>query len=416
MRILALSYLFPNSVYPDAGVFVLNRLKAISRHHEVRVINPIPWFPWNAQLRRYKDYDRIPREEILDGIQVYHPRFFSVPRILKGLDSLTYSLAVMPLARRLAQAWPYDVIDLHWTYPDLPSGWLLSRRMRLPFAATIRGREALHLGEAGLRGAAVASALRRADAVIPVSRSLRELCASLGVAKGRMTVIGNGVNNERFSHQDQGACRRRLGLALSSRIVLAVGAMTPVKGFDRLLNCFPQLLQQVPEAELCVAGPCGDVAGGDTSGSLKQQAARLGIASRVRFVGRVRNEDLVDWYNAADLFCLSSRSEGCPNVLLEALACGCPAVATCVGSAREIVADESLGVVVPNDEGSLLSGLVAALGRRYDRAGIAERLRDQGWDACARKCVSVYERMLGERRPAAAPAAKQKTAEAARPG
>ena len=131
MRILALSYLFPNSVYPNCGVFVLNRLKAIGDYHEVKVINPIPWFPGTSRLRRYKDYHRIPSREIMAGIEVFHPRFFSVPRVLKGLDALTYGQAVRRVALPLRRQWPFELIDLHWTYPDLPAGRGLARSLGL---------------------------------------------------------------------------------------------------------------------------------------------------------------------------------------------------------------------------------------------------------------------------------------------
>ena len=77
------------------------------------------------------------------------------------------------------------------------------------------------------------------------------------------------------------------------------------------------------------------------------------------------------WYNAADVFCLSSRSEGSPNVMMEALSCGCQVVATDVGSAAEVVCEDFLGTVVANDDTGLAAGLSLALARQYDRPRIA---------------------------------------------
>ena len=118
MKTLVVSYLFPNGLYPNRGVFVLNRLQAVGRHCDIKVINPIPWFPFSSRFQQYKDYSRIPRREILRGVEVYHPRFFALPIILKGFVSLTYLLAILPLVLRLRRQWKFDILSLEWTYPD----------------------------------------------------------------------------------------------------------------------------------------------------------------------------------------------------------------------------------------------------------------------------------------------------------
>lgn len=395
MRILAISYVFPNSVYPNAGVFVLNRLRAIHRYHEVKVINPIPWFPWNSRLQRYCEYHLIPRQELIGGIEVQHPRFFSVPRILKGLDSVTYSRQVLRAARRIGENWPYDLIDLHWTYPDLPAGALLSRVQAVRHLVTVRGHEALYPNDFAVRGRMVRHLLSRADSVIALSPALAMACVSAGVSRDRISVIGNGVDRERFRILDGEECRRRLELPAKNRVLLAVGSVTPVKGFDRLIMCLPDVLVRFPDVMLYIVGPQGAAAGGDVSESLKRLVHDLGLAEKVRFWGEAANENLPLWYNAADLFCLSSRSEGWPNVLMEALACGCPAVATRVGSVPTLLDKESLGVLVPNEDGSLAAGICAALSRQYDRKAIATRMEQFDWDQCAKEVIRVYEEVLG---------------------
>ena len=257
---------------------------------------------------------------------------------------------------------------------------------------TIRGKEALHFHEWGLRGRLVRRLLPESDSVIAVSESLKELCILAGVSPGRISVIGNGVDTAAFRACDRNVCREKLGLYAAGRIILAVGSMTPVKGFDRIIAALPEVLRSFPDATLCIVGGDGDLAGGDAGRELRSQAQKLGLADKIRFVGEIANKELVAWYNAADVFCLSSRSEGSPNVLMEALSCGCPAVATDVGSAAAIVSEDFLGTIVDNVSGDvtpacrgLASGLIATLAKPYDRQRIAAHMRQHNWDSCTGK-------------------------------
>lgn len=394
MRILAISYLFPSSLHPNRGVFVLNRLRAVARHAEVKVINPVLWFPLRSRFRRYQDYHLIPRRETIDGIEVYHPRFLSIPLALKAVQALTYSLAVVPLALRMRKSWRWDLVDLHWTYPDLPAGRLLSRLSGVRQLVTVRGEAALHHRERGLRKRIVGRLLRRSDHVITLSDALKDLCVSLGTSADRVCTIRNGVDGSRFRFLDKQTCRKRIGVSAGERLILGIGYLTDNKGFDRIVASLSEVVKAHPRAKVYLIGPDGTFAQGDRTSKLVALAQRLGVSDNVRLVGEVPNQELPFWYNAADLFCLSSRSEGSPNVLSEALACGCPAVATDVGAVSEILADDSMGIVVPNNAEGVRSGLLSALSTSYDREKIAAGMAKYDWQWCAEKVLEVYHGQL----------------------
>ena len=394
MRVLAISLLFPNSVYPNRGIFVLNRLRAVSRYADVKVINPIAWFPFCSRLERYKDYHRIPKKETIDGIEVYHPRFLSIPLVLKVVVAVTYCLAVLPVALRLRKKWRYDLVDLHWTFPDLPAGRLLSWLLGVRQLVTVRGTPALFPKERSPRRALVRILLAKSDHVVTLSDELRDLSVSQGVSKDRISTIRNGVDVSRFRYLEIESCRARLGIPADQRTILGIGYVTPRKGFDRIIASLPEVLKECPEAKLYLLGPDGSAAQGDCGQELKRLIESLNIKDRVHFVGEVPNQDLILWYNAADCFCLSSRSEGCPNVLLEALACGCPVVATAVGSVPEVVTDESMGMVVPNSTEGVRSGLLSVLSTSYDREKTAAQMEMCDWDWCARQVVEIYTQLL----------------------
>lgn len=145
-------------------------------------------------------------------------------------------------------------------------------------------------------------------------------------------------------------------VASTRRVVLAVGRLAEEKGFEQLLTAFGVLAPQYPEWELVILGE------GLEREALEQQRERLGLNDRVHLPGRVGN--LSDWYARADLYVMSSRFEGFPNTLVEAMAMGCPVIATdCESGPREIIRDGQNGLLVPvEDDNALAQALLNLMG------------------------------------------------------
>lgn len=391
MKVLIVSYLFPNRQYPNYGIFVLNRVKALQKYCELQVINPVPWFPFASHLPRYHRFDRIPRCETIHGIEVFHPRFPIIPKYLKSFDAISYGLAVLPLALRLQKEFPFDLIDLHWTYPDLPVGAVLSKITGRPFLTTLRGHEAFYLEEPGPRKTIVAHVLRYSAAIVALSQKLKDIAVLGGCDEGGVTVIRNGVDPATFQSIPQGQARKYLKIGSEERVLLMVGSLIQGKGIDRVIRALVAVRDKYPEIRLYLVGSEG--AAGFYKKELLELVRGLCLQRHVIFVGEVENAALFYWYNAADLFCLASRREGSPNVLTEALCCGCPAIATDVGSVAEIMKESVLGLVMPNND-DILEGLLAGLQQTFDRKKIVQYMRTYDWDWCARQVVSVYHRVL----------------------
>ena len=392
MKILALSYLYPNSLYPHYGIFVHNRLKAVNKYHEVKVINPIPWFPGCGRLARYKNYDKIPLKENIDGINIYHPRFLIIPKYFKSVDAFTYKAAVMPLVEKLYKTFPFDLIDLHWTYPDLPTGYAIKEKYCKKMLVTLRGKEAFHINEGLGRELLIKKYLLKADTVISLSRELQDIAVAMGVEKERCHVIRNGADTSAFYYMDRNKCREHLGVSFSERVILSVGSLNYRKGFDRIVKGLPDLLKMDAECKLYIIGSEGP--DGDYRQAINQLIDELDLRDKVCLQGTVENSELIFWYNAADVFCLASRGEGSPNVLGEALACGCPSVATDVGAVNEILKVKSHGIIVPNSTDGVCAGLQTALNRDWNRKKIFSYMRDFDWDWCARQVLSVYNTLI----------------------
>lgn len=188
---------------------------------------------------------------------------------------------------------------------------------------------------------ALALAYRQADRVIGQSSfALHELHAQLGVSRERLARIANPVEVDALAPSIREQTTSPFGPQLESQIslngwsrgphLLGVGRLGAEKGFDRLIQAFPELKRSHPHAELWILGE------GSERTNLQRLADDLGVGRSVHLPGY--QSDVSRWMAHADLFVLSSRTESLPNVLLEAVSCGCPVVALeQVGGAREIL-------------------------------------------------------------------------------
>ncbi len=390
-KILAISYLFPNCNQPNHGVFVLNRLKAMSKYADIIVINPIANSPLHRKISKFSHLQSIPELEVLEGISVYHPRFFSIPGHLKSIEVFTYRRAVQKVLDEIG--YDFDLIDLHWTFPDLPCGHWLSKKINKPFHVTLRGMEAFHLQDSGLRKHIVAHYLKKANKVISLSEEMARKADELSNTAERTFVIRNGVDTDKFYYLDQKECREKLALPMDEKIILGVGALIHRKGFDLVINCLEKIIttQGLENTKFYILGSQGPE--GDYRKELNQFIELHKLQKHVVFVGAVVNSELITWYNAVDVFCLSSRGEGSPNVLTEALACGTPAVATNVGSVPEIMSsEENLGYCVPKEnKHQIADKLIYLLQHPNKRKQQSINFRKYTWDWCAQEIMGNFE-------------------------
>lgn len=390
MKVLALTTVFPNAAQPTHGTFVFERLRHLARLADVRVVAPVSW--------RVATGSGTGPECRGADLRVERPRFVYVPGILKVLDGLFLFLSVLGVVRRLRRTFDFEVIDAHFAFPEGFAAALLSVWARRPFTITMRGTE-IPLSRYRLRRWAIRWALRRASRVIAVADPLAQWAVSLGVPRARVSVIENGVDAELFRPADRAAARRALGLEGCGPFIVSVGHLSARKGFQRVIRVLPRLLETHPGATVViVGGPGGEPNNGP---ALEEQVRALGLEARVRFAGPQPPARVADWLNAADLFVLASDYEGCPNVVLEALACGRPVVVTRVGHVERMVPDYA-GVLVDavDDNRALLAALQAALARPWETDRIRRYAERLSWDGVASRVYAEWRRAIAEDREA----------------
>jgi glycosyltransferase involved in cell wall biosynthesis len=379
IRLLVFSTVFPNGAQPHHGIFVRERMRGLPPDVEVRVVAPAPWFPFVSGLRP-GFRPSVPKEEIQDGVRVLHPKFISIPGLAKSLDGLLLFLGSLPALLRLRREFRFDAIDAHFVYPDGLAAVLLGKVFRVPVLITLRGMLPL-LVPYHLRRPQLRYALRNAARIVAVSGSLKEDAARLGIDPGRVRVIENGIDPGLFRPLDRKEARRSLGLPVDGPLLVSVGTLSPRKGFHLVMEAMTRL-----GSDLRFAIVGGDGAEGAMESELRSLAVRFGLEDRVIFAGPRSRAELASWYSAADLFVLASGHEGCPNVVLEALACGTPVVATPVGNVAELVTEE-VGIVAERKAPDLAAAIGQALSRDWDRAAIRARIEPRTWQAVGREVM-----------------------------
>ena len=282
--------------------------------------------------------------------------------------------------------------------PDVVHGYLFGPNLFAAIAGRLCGVRAVVVAKRNVdafetpRQIAVQRlAHRLATHVTAVSDTVAESSVALGVPRSRVTVIPNGVDVGRFAGRP--ADRSRLGVNGELPIVGSVGCLAARKDYGTMLEALALLRGRGRDVQAVLVGD------GKDRPDLEARARTLGIADRVRFLGE--RSDIETLLPAMDVFALSSREEGIPNALLEAMAASRPSVATAVGGTPEVLTDGETGwLVPPASPDALAAALEQAIGDRAEaarRGAAAGRAAEEklSIDTMARRHEAFYRRAAG---------------------
>lgn len=329
------------------------------------------------------------------------------------------------------------VILASWLYPDAVAAARVARERDIPVWLRVHGSDRFHM-KSRWRRRLILDAVRYAQGMICNCKAVKDDLVKQGVPEGKIHIVPNGVDTSLFRYRGKGEVAGGLGMqgptcavsatadksgfrvqdqAISdppsalnhSATVLFIANLVPIKGPDVLLRAFAEIIRGTKDPEKkktfeqqdakhakgeCVHSAEGGeessslrplrssvqnprlliIGGGPLRGKLERMAKELGIADRVHFLGNRPHEEIALWMNVADVLCLTSRSEGMPNVVVEALASGLPVVATAVGACPELLADEPAAKVCPREDvKSLSEALTLMLGTVIDREALVRR-------------------------------------------
>lgn len=389
MRLLLITNVFPSPLHPTKGVFNLELVRALRQKNEVSVICPIAWTDELLGCRRGHS---IPsgRSQLLDGARIIYPRFYFLPKTLRRYYGHFMWQSVQRVLRRQLLDFRPEAVIAYWAHPDGQVAVRAARLAGVPAVVMVGGSDVLLLTGRSARRRCVLKVLQNADAIVAVSNSLRDRLIEFGIAPAKVQVVERGVDTSVFHPGNRDEARRNLGLTFRGSVLVWVGRMVPVKGLDVLLRSCGELRKRGVDFHLCLVGD------GPLRAALAEQAKSEGVADLVHFPGAVAHHQLPDWYRAADVFVLPSRSEGVPNVLRECIACGIPYVASRVGGIPELGIPGCNLLVPPEDPNALADALCASLektGRRAEpRIQSIPSLRD--WAGSAEGITGVLRALI----------------------
>ena len=391
IRLLTFSTLYPNSVNPNHGIFVETRLRELLLTGDVesRVISPVPWFfSKNPKFGNYALMAQTPLRENYNGIDIQHPRYILPPKVGMNVAPLLMALgAVKAIRRLLDEGYDFDLIDAHYYYPDGVAAALLAKWFNKPFVVTARGTDINLISRYPIPRKLIRWTASLAKASITVSRALNEKLANIGADQSKLLVLRNGVNTERFRPIPQEKARIELGWP-DEPTLISVGNLVENKGHHIAI----ELIAQMPSFRLAIVGA------GPEREALMQLVERLGVTQRVKFIGRVAQERLPTYYSAADILILASSREGWPNVLLEAMACGTPVLATDVGGIPEVITEPTVGRMTADRSVTGFLSLIQDLWENYpERAAVRRYAEMFSWKSTTDAQLSLFRRISAER-------------------
>jgi len=352
MRILFLTNIFPNPYEPLKGTFNLEMVKSLSEQHDVDVVCPVSW------VEKSRAKSRSPVAISSARVTVRYPTYFYTPKVFRRFYASFLSWSVRGALSDAVRNRRPDIVLSYWVHPDGAVALRFARTLGVPGVVMIGGSDVLLFTANPMRRRVIVGTLHEADAIITVSDNLKAKLTGFGIPPEKVTVVTRGVDATKFAPADRAAARRRLQLADDARHLVWVGRMVPVKGLPLLLEACADLKRRG------IAFCAHLIGSGPDRAALGAQVAALGLERHVSFPGAVAHDDLPDWYRAADLVVLPSLSEGTPNVLLEAIACDTPFVASAVGGIPEIASDGIDTLVAPGDASALAAAIACALQRR----------------------------------------------------
>jgi glycosyltransferase involved in cell wall biosynthesis len=387
VRILAISHLFPNLKEKRYGIFVARQLSGIRRlGAEITVMVPRVWCPGLARhFDRWKNHDHKCPLCRFEGIETFSIPYLRPPgNFYNRWSGLAAFRAMKNKALELHKSRKFDVIYATDFFPDGDAAVRLAKYLKLPAACLSIGVDVnITAHSSGIIHRHFVRTAKALDGTLACGQSVADRIKAV-TGKNPLCVYGV-LDLEEFSPvPDKIPARKDLGLPFDKTIALYAGYLTKRKGVFELLEVIYRVQQQCPDILLVICGA------GPEETALRRLVREKGIEDMVRMAGEVEPERMSKWMQASDLFVLASHTEGMPNVVTEAMACGLPVVATAVGGLPGAIGDCDGALLVPpgrvddlekaivkiiNDNQLRASMRIAARNRAEEQFGVKRNAR-----------------------------------------
>ena len=396
IKVICFAEMYPSSVNAYMGSFIHSQNRALmGKGIEIKVISPVPWIPFPFSLKeQWSKLNRIPRKEVLDGIEVYHPRRPILPkRLAFHLNGFLYYKCIYQFVIELLHRFDFDLIHAHMALPDGFAGALLTKEIQRPLIITIHGKDTANAQWSTAHRnprckAAIFKALMSSSKIVAVSdyvkRSTMEVYPSLDSRK--IVVIHGGVDLTKSQLREKKQS--------DTMTILSVGPLIPLKGHRYTIDAMKEVVKAFPNCRLMIIGE------GEEKKKLMRQVAGNELQNYVSILDILPHEQLLKLMSICDIFVLPSWAEGLGIVYLEAMALGLPVIGCKGQGIEDIVSHGETGFLVePKNSRQLTSLLLELLRdegvrRKIGEAGQEVVLKNYRWGNNAAKHVQLYESLI----------------------
>jgi teichuronic acid biosynthesis glycosyltransferase TuaC len=378
MKLAIVSSYFPLGEQPYRGQTAYRTALELSNWMTVEAICPFTRYPTWFRPRNFPYFKPDPTFSP-NGIKTTYLEYPALPGLTRFMNGLMCERYIEPYVR-LSQP---DVLQSYWLYPDGYAAVRVGSKLGIPVVLVAIGSDLNRIPDF-ITKYFTQKALTQADHVMTMSRYLSKKAVELGARPEKTSWHINGCDTNIFHKRDRALYRSQLQIDPESQLILYVGRLDLAKGLAELMQATASLLPRYPDLKLVLAGE------GPALSPLRTLARQLKMDEEVMFLGACNSETIARWLGACDLFSLPSHSEGSPNVIIEALNCGRPVVATHVGGIPELVDDDAGILVPPHDAAALAQAFDAALQKTWDEEAIAHRFH-RSWRDLALEMRSILE-------------------------
>jgi teichuronic acid biosynthesis glycosyltransferase TuaC len=381
VRVAVVTKHFPHSQQRWAGHSAYQTLRVLATQCDLHVFYPeaaYPSFLTPPSSRRAP----LDRSWNPDGVAVTYVPFPILPVISRSFNGAVIARRLLPYVRSFRP----DVVLSYFVYPDGYAAVRIARALGIPAVVTAVGSDINRIPDP-LGRMLTHWTLRNADFVTTVSQDLCDKARGLGAEPSRSRTKLNGCDTAVFFPQDRRQARRTLGMDPDAKVIAYVGRLDVRKGLMELIGAVAQLASSHPNLRCYIVGD------GPDKPALLEAIARHNAATQITIVPACPTAQVAVWITAADLVTLPSYNEGCPNVVVEALAAGRPVVATNVGGIPELVDDTCGRLVPPKNVSALAHALDQVLSQTWNDAAISSK-HSRSWTEVAGELHKVLEDLI----------------------
>jgi teichuronic acid biosynthesis glycosyltransferase TuaC len=377
LRIAVLTRYFPSSGEPWQGRSAYQTVRVLSQQAEVEVFYPHASYPaWLTPRTRL--YSSLDKSFTPPDVHVEYFNFLALPLVSRPINGF---MAARPLLEPV-RAFKPDVIFSIFLYPDAYAALRIGEQLSVPVVAMGIGSD-IHSIRDPISAMYTRKVLRGADFLVTVSEDLRQKALAMGASPERSRSVLNGCDLSAFRAMDRAEARRTLKLDPDAATVVYIGRMDVRKGLRELVEASAKVHARRPNLQVYLVGEGAD------RPQVRSAIEAQGAGAYIHDLPACPPDEVAVWMAAADLVTLPSYMEGCPNVVLEALACGRPVVATTVGGIPEIMSNQCGRLVPPRDAAALAEALNAVLDHPWDAAEISSHW-GRSWNTVANELMDIF--------------------------